>query len=125
MADLRFYIDHARHPCGPNFRIYTQSEMPAPDLEVKREPPPSASDLRIVLHSVGCEVVGRTSQGLYAAHRDGYSIHALRTPGGFLLTGGPHELLNYGVPDAAALERFPGVLASIEEHARTINGGRQ
>jgi hypothetical protein len=120
MADLQFYIDHARHPCGPNFRIYTEPSMPAPDLEVKREPPPSSHEVRLALLHVGCVSVGRTARGIAGCHPNGYLINATESPGGWLLTGGPYELLNYGVPDSAALERFPEVLASINEHARTL-----
>jgi hypothetical protein len=119
MADLKFYIDHARHPCGPTMRIYREGE--APDLERVRDEPPSAQAVSSALFHAGCTAaVMHTENVLVARHEDGSTIKAQRSPGGWLLTGGPMDLLNYGVPDASALERFPNVLASIQEHARTL-----
>lgn len=118
--DLQSRIDHARHPCGANFRIYSEPPVPTPDLERVRTPP-SVQDVGQALMKAGCPERWVTERWVQGFHRDGYTIHAQRSAGGWLLTGGPHNLLNYGAPDADALERFPDVLASIQEHARYLD----
>jgi hypothetical protein len=119
MADLKFYIDHARTPFGPTMRIFKEGE--APDLEPVREEPPSAQEVSAALIQSGCtSALAWTENVIVGHHEDGSTIKASRAPGGWLLTGGPRDLLNYGVPDAAALERFPSVLASVQEHARNM-----
>jgi hypothetical protein len=119
--DLHTRVEHARHPFGPTMRIYTEPTGEAPDLERVREEPPFLEAISSLLFSAGCvSVAVKHSTHTLTGHHKAGDILAQRSPSGWLLTGGPYNLLNYGVPDIAALERFPSVLASIQEHARTL-----
>jgi len=95
-----------------------------PDLERTHEPPPSRQEVSAALLRCGCNsAIAWTEDVIVGVHEDGSRIKAERTRNGWLLTGGPLALLNYGVPGISALERFPSVLASIQEHARLLNRG--
>jgi hypothetical protein len=115
---VQSYIREQCHPFA-HLRIFREED--APDLERVRKPPPSAQEISAALIRAGCEsAIIWTERGVVGYHKEG-DILAQGSPGGWLLTGGPRNLLNYGVPDASALERFPDVLASIQAHARTLN----
>jgi hypothetical protein len=118
--DLQSRIEHTRHPFGSTMRIFDSSEG-VPHLEPEAQEPPSQQEVFACLFRVGCISVAQPKQGvIHARHSEGYTIKAHRSPGGWLLTGGPMDLLNYGVPSKDALERFPDTLASVQAHAESV-----
>lgn len=113
---VQSYIREQCHPLA-HLRIFRED---VPDLEPVRVPPPSAQDVSAALIRAGCEsAIVWTERAVVGYHKAG-DVMAQGTASGWLLTGGPLDLLSYGAPDASALERFPDVLASVVAHARHL-----
>lgn len=111
--------DLIRHLFGPAFRLY------APPVEQTEEATvrtiPTGQEVAATLFKAGCSaVVAWSDTSITARCPDGSVIAASRSHAGWLITGGPLNLLSYGVRDSETLERFPAVLASVRAHARTL-----
>jgi hypothetical protein len=107
-----------RHLFGPAFRLYAQPEGASEEPPAKT---PTGQEVAAALFKAGCSAVvtwGDTS--ITARCPDGSVIAASCSHAGWLITGGPLNLLSYGVRDAEALERFPDVLASVRAHAHSL-----
>lgn len=114
--------DLIRHLFGPAFRLY------APPLEEIEEATagtiPTGQEVAATLFKAECSaVVAWNDISITARCPDGSVIAAARSHAGWLITGGPLNLLSYGVRDAETLGRFPAVMASVRAHARTLGFG--
>lgn len=111
--------DLIRHLFGPAFRLYSP---PCETPEVESTVIPTGQEVAAALFKAGCFcVVTWNENSVTGRCAGGEAIAAARSHAGWLLTGGPLNLLSYGARDTDALGRFPGVLASVRAHVASLD----